>query len=182
MLEHRLAETGKRLMRAGGRVVAEARLRVDGELDRATQALRTQLAKRRRALDSEQKRLAGLHPRAQLHRDRAALAALQRRLWSHPPLRLERARAELDRFDKRLDARLRQALEKRRRDFTVAVGQLEAMSPLRVLRRGYSLTRKPDGTVVTEAAQVAAGEHRQGAPVARRARLRSTIRRAGRSG
>jgi len=28
-----------------------------------------------------------------------------------------------------------------------------------VLQRGYSLTRKPDGTVVTDAAQVAPGEH-----------------------
>jgi exodeoxyribonuclease VII large subunit len=102
--------------------------------------------------------MAALHPRARLGRDRASLVALQRRLYTHPPMRLERARAELDRIDKRLDARLRDALEKRRREFGVAVGKLEAMSPLKVLQRGYSLTRKPDGTVVTDAAQVEAGE------------------------
>jgi exodeoxyribonuclease VII large subunit len=157
-LLHRLSDTSARLTRAGARVVAEARLRVDSELGRGAQALRTQLARRRRALDAEQKRLAALHPRAQLSRDRALLVALQRRLHTHPPMRLERARAELDRFDKRLDARLRDALEKRRREFGVAVGKLEAMSPLRVLQRGYSLTRKPDGTVVADAAEVEPGD------------------------
>ncbi|MGZ3407134.1 MAG: exodeoxyribonuclease VII large subunit, partial [Polyangia bacterium] len=157
-LLHRLNDSSTRLTRAGARVVAEARLRVDSELGRATQGLRAQLARRRRALDAEQKRMAALHPRARLGRDRASLVALQRRLYTHPPMRLERARAELDRIDKRLDARLRDALEKRRREFGVAVGKLEAMSPLKVLQRGYSLTRKPDGTVVTDAAQVEAGE------------------------
>ena len=32
------------------------------------------------------------------------------------------------------------------------------MSPLAVLERGYSLTRTPDGAVVTDAAQVDAGD------------------------
>jgi exodeoxyribonuclease VII large subunit len=157
-LEHRLTETGKRLMRAGTRVVGEARLCVDSELNRASQALRTQLARRRRALDSEQKRLAALHPRARLSRDRAALVELRRRLLLDPARRFERARVELGRCDQRLDLRLREALEKRRRAFGVAVGKLEAMSPLGVLERGYSLTRTPDGRVVTDAAQVAPGE------------------------
>ena len=160
-LEHRLSEAGKRLMRAGTRVVAEARLRTDGELQRAAQSLRGQLARRRRALDTEHKRLAALHPRARLHRDRAALVELQRRLLAHPERRLERARAELARYDQRLATRLREALGKRRREFGVAVGKLEAMSPLGVLERGYSLTRTADGAVVTDAAQVAPGDRVQ---------------------
>ncbi len=160
-LEHRLSEAGKRLMRAGTRVVAEARLRTDGELQRAAQSLRGQLARRRRALDTEHKRLAALHPRARLHRDRAALVELQRRLLAHPERRLERARAELVRYDQRLATRLREALGKRRREFGVAVGKLEAMSPLGVLERGYSLTRTADGAVVTDAAQVAPGDRVQ---------------------
>ena len=105
--------------------------------------------------------MAALHPRARLQRDRAVLLELQRRILSHPPLRLERARGELDRCDKRLETRLHDALGKRRREFGIAVGKLEAMSPLRVLERGYSLTRAPDGSVVTDAAQVSPGEHVQ---------------------
>lgn len=157
-LEHRLTETSKRLTRAGSRVLAEARLRVDNELNRATQALRQQLARRRRVLDEGGRRLAGLHPRARLGRDRAALVELERKLLAHPPVRLERARAELDRLDKRLGACMQSALDRRRRDLSVAVGKLDAMSPLAVLSRGYSLTRTGAGVVVTDAEQVAAGE------------------------
>ena len=146
-------------MRDGKRALGEARLRIDGEVSRGAHALRGQLARRRRALDDAHKRLAGLHPRARLHRDRAALVELQRRLHAHPPRLFDRARAELDRYDKRLEVRLREALEKRRRAFGVAVGKLEALSPLAVLERGYSLTRTPDGTVVTDAGKVAPGDH-----------------------
>jgi exodeoxyribonuclease VII large subunit len=135
-LEHRLTETGKRLMRAGQRVVGEARLRIDSELARATQALRNALTRRRRLLDGDQKRMAALHPRARLHRDRAALVELRRRL----------------------DGRVLQALQTRRRDFGVAVGQLQAMSPLAVLERGYSLVRTPEGAVVRDAAAVTPGD------------------------
>ena len=107
------------------------------------------------------------------------LVELTRRLHAHPPRLFDRARAELDRHDKRLEVRLREALESRRRAFGIAVGKLEAMSPLAVLERGYSLTRTPDGGVVTDAG--AGGARRPGAraPAARRARLRSTIRRPG---
>ena len=96
-------------------------------------------------------------PRARLHRDRAALVALERRLQAHPERLFDRARAELDRQDMRLALKLREALDQRRRAFGVAVGKLEAMSPLAVLERGYSLTRTPDGGVVTDAGQVAPG-------------------------
>ncbi|MDB4967729.1 MAG: exodeoxyribonuclease large subunit [Myxococcales bacterium] len=157
-LEHRLTETGKRLMRAGTRVVGEARLRIDAELARAAQGLRNQLGKRRRTLEIDQRRMAALHPRARLSRDRAALDELGRRILQHPPLRLERARGDLERLDKRLASRVQQVVAARRRDFNVAVGKLDAMSPLAVLERGYSLTRKTDGSVVTDAAQVKRGD------------------------
>ena len=149
-LEHRLSEAGKRLMRAGTRVVAE--------VARAAQGLRNQLARRRRALEGDQRRLAALHPRARLSRDRAALDELSRRILQHPPLRLERARGEIDRLEKRLGSRVQQRVAACRRDFNVAVGKLDAMSPLAVLQRGYSLTRTPDGAVVTDARQIQPGD------------------------
>jgi exodeoxyribonuclease VII large subunit len=40
----------------------------------------------------------------------------------------------------------------------VAVGQLDSLSPLAVLGRGYSLTRKADGAVVRSTRQVQPGE------------------------
>ena len=139
-------------MRAGTRILAEARLRIDSEVDRATQAMRAQLGRRRRRSTAMLKRLAALHPRARLHRDRGRA----RRAGSGGCTRIRRASSiararRSTRCDKRLEARLREALEKRRRAFGVAVGKLEAMSPLAVLERGYSLTRTPDGPVVTDA-------------------------------
>ena len=37
-------------------------------------------------------------------------------------------------------------------------GKLDSLSPLKVLARGYSLTRRPDGSIVRKAAELAAGE------------------------
>jgi len=155
---HRLEECTKRLLRDGRRIIGDARLRIDAEVERAAHATRAGLARRRRALDADARRLAALHPRARLHRDRAALAELTRRLQSHPQRLFDRARAALDGHDKRLALVMRKALDERRRGFGIAVGKLEAMSPLAVLERGYSLTRTPDGAVITDAAQVAPGD------------------------
>jgi exodeoxyribonuclease VII large subunit len=157
-LEHRLAETTRRLMRDGRRIIAEARLRLDGELGRGAQALKTQLARRRRALDGDQKRLAGLHPRARLHRDRAALDQLTRRLLAWPEARLPREHQQLEQLGQRLALRMTQALDGRKRTLALAAGRLDAMSPLAVLQRGYALARRADGHVLVDAAQVEPGD------------------------
>jgi len=45
------------------------------------------------------------------------------------------------------------------RERTAAVvSRLEALSPLRVLARGYSITLRPDGSVVRKAAELAPGD------------------------
>jgi exodeoxyribonuclease VII large subunit len=131
----KVVELRSRLMRAGKRKLAEARQRLDVELDKAASATRLHLGKRRRAVDELGKRVAALHPRARLNRDRAGLNQL---------------RAQLT-------ARMKHLLSERRRGFHTAVGKLETLSPLRVLSRGYSLTRAA-GHVVSDAAQVNAGD------------------------
>jgi exodeoxyribonuclease VII large subunit len=157
-LERRLAECTKRLMRDGRRILAEARLQLDGELARGAQALKTQLARRRRMLDGDGKRLAALHPRARLHRDRAALDQLTRRLLAFPEARLARERLQLEQLTQRLRLRMAQALDGRRRTLGLAAGRLDAMSPLAVLQRGYALARRGDGHVLTDATQVGPGD------------------------
>src|SRR6185437_12790906 len=132
----RLDEAHARLLRAGKRAIGDARQRLDTAEERAASAARQVIARRRRLVDDLGRRLAALHPRARVQRDRAALVALH----------------------SRLQGRLRLILDGRRRAFATSAGKLDALSPLAVLERGYSLTRAADGTVVTQAAQVAPGE------------------------
>jgi exodeoxyribonuclease VII large subunit len=134
--EARVAELERRLLGAGRRTLAQARQRLDVELDRAASTVRLGLHQRRRALDGEARRLAALHPRARLHHDRA----------------------ELDALTGRLGARIRLALDGRRRAFATALGKLDALSPLGVLERGYSLTRNAEGHVLTDAGQARPGD------------------------
>ena len=58
----------------------------------------------------------------------------------------------------RLEAALHPALVRRRHAIEAACGKLEALSPMRVLERGFSLTQRADGRVVTSAADVPPGE------------------------
>jgi exodeoxyribonuclease VII large subunit len=59
---------------------------------------------------------------------------------------------------RRLEARIRRLLDERKRAFAAAAGKLDALSPLAVLERGFSLTRDADGHVVTRASQVKPGD------------------------
>jgi exodeoxyribonuclease VII large subunit len=134
--QHRLDDARVRLTRAGQRTIAEARQRLDGGQERAASALRQIIAKRRRLLDDCARRLAALHPKARLARDRHEMVELQRRL----------------------EARIRRMLDERKRAFAAAAGKLDALSPLAVLERGFSLTRDESGHVITSAAQVKPGD------------------------
>jgi exodeoxyribonuclease VII large subunit len=154
----RLEECTKRLMRDGKRILGEARLKLDSELARGAQALHAQAGRRRRALDADAKRLAALHPRARLSRDRAALDQLARRLLAWPEARLLRERNQLVTLRDRLGQRAQQALEGRRRGFALAAGKLQALSPLAVLERGYALALGPGGHVLTDATAARPGD------------------------
>ncbi|MBI4609123.1 MAG: exodeoxyribonuclease VII large subunit [Candidatus Rokubacteria bacterium] len=65
------------------------------------------------------------------------------------------------RFLRQLDGRLRlgvrHSVESSRHRLGSAVGQLDSLSPLSVLRRGYSLTRLPSGEIVRSGRQVERG-------------------------
>ena len=51
----------------------------------------------------------------------------------------------------------RRALDRRRQGFAAVVARLDALSPLRVLERGYALATR-DGHVVTDAGALAPGD------------------------
>jgi exodeoxyribonuclease VII large subunit len=93
--------------------------------------------------------------RLRLERARAAYGL---REW---PQRLGRRRAEVARLARRLEPALLAALARRRLQWAGGQDRLRALSPRRVLERGYCLVRGPDGTLLRSAAGLAVGDRVQ---------------------
>lgn len=103
---------------------------------RMAQAMRKQMAQRRSALDN----LAG------------------RRVLQSPAAYFDLRRVELDYTRSRLTAAGERWLAARRHGFAQYAAALDAMSPLKVLARGYAVATDADGTVLRSAAKVQPGD------------------------
>jgi exodeoxyribonuclease VII large subunit len=100
--------------------------------------------------------------RRRLLTDRTALRAAEMALYrSHPQRRIALQRAGLIALRERLQARIRVERDRRHRGLEACQAKLGALSPLRVLERGFSLTVGPDGHLVTRATQVRPGDRIQ---------------------
>ncbi len=96
----------------------------------------------RRILDSGARRLESLSSRP---------------IMKSPMAFIDQRRLDVDRFAERMDAAERHVLSENRQKYIRLVSALEALSPLRVLARGYSVVTLPDGTVVRRSEQAAPG-------------------------
>lgn len=118
-------------------LIANAQQRVDDRLARLNRGMERRMTRRREELASLVARLGAAHPRARIARDRAELASLKARLFETTRARLVHERSDVRQLGARLDA----------------------MSPLKVLARGYAIaTRDRDGRAVRDAAEVSPGE------------------------
>jgi exodeoxyribonuclease VII large subunit len=73
----------------------------------------------------------------------------------------DRLREQMQRCDdlaQRLERALKVRLERRKAALEQAAGKLDALSPLRVLERGYSIVRTPSGKVLRSAAEASPGD------------------------
>lgn len=75
----------------------------------------------------------------------------------HPRSRLAAHRSTLAEQQSRAQACIRQALDQRSRVFASLTGRLQALSPLKVLERGYAIAQR-DGAVLASAEQVDEGD------------------------
>ena len=96
----------------------------------------------RRVLDSGARRLESLSSRP---------------IMDSPMAFIDQRRLDVDRFAERMDAAERHILSENRQKYIRLVSALEALSPLRVLARGYSVVTLPDGTVVRRSEQAGPG-------------------------
>lgn len=97
------------------------------------------------------------------HRVRFARSQLEslaaRRVLRRPLDRIHELARRVDELDNRSRRAMRQALAQFRQRLDGGAGQLESLSPLAVLARGYSLTaRLADGQLVRDAGTLTAGE------------------------
>ncbi|MGE5192603.1 MAG: exodeoxyribonuclease VII large subunit [Deltaproteobacteria bacterium] len=102
---------------------------------------------------------------AQALRSRAATARARleslatRRILTRPIERLHELARRIDELEMRTRRAIAHRLALARQNVAAAGGRLEALSPLKVLERGYSVTRLiPSGTVVRSAEQTRAGD------------------------
>ncbi len=138
------------------------------------------LAQRQQQLATYHHRLQQQHPHLRLARQQTQLLKLQRRLeealqrhlqhWVYrhqhleqrlrqqtPNARVMRLQQQLQQQRQRLQQQLERQLQSYRQRFAVACGQLEAVSPLATLARGYSVTQTSQGAVLKTTNQVQIG-------------------------
>jgi len=104
-------------------------------------------------------RLVGaLHHRRRLNRERWRRITSSR-VFRRPFDRVYQERQRLDDLVRRAQAAVIRGIERRRERLAGAAGRLDALSPLAVLGRGYSIAhRRTDGAVVKSVAAVSAGD------------------------
>ncbi|HUT59124.1 MAG TPA: exodeoxyribonuclease VII large subunit [Phycisphaerae bacterium] len=133
--------------------------RIDELSHRLRGGLVAALGRSRGRLEPAANRLAGLHPSRLCERASARLAHLTQRLAWVLGGRSKRAGDRLAEMTGRLrGAHPRGRLELAAARVEAARRQLEAMSYRGALKRGYSVTRGPDGTIVRSAAHARAGD------------------------
>jgi exodeoxyribonuclease VII large subunit len=99
---------------------------------------------------------------AQLADARGAWTQMGARLQHlHPQRQFDQRRQQLEDRSVRLEQVMRRRLERRQARMTAASQHLNALNPLSVLQRGYSIVVRADGAVVTSPEMVGEGERLQ---------------------
>ena len=113
----------------------------------------------RKLLDGLQERLSNRTPMKYIEEKRLLLTQTEERLLSAVPARLETEHNRLNGLRQRLLTAGQSGLHRRKLRFAQTVATLDAMSPLRVLGRGYAVaTKGVKHTVVTDAAALKQGD------------------------
>ena len=82
----------------------------------------------------------------------------EKRVMTDPLAFIQDRRLQLDYAQQRVLSAAKDILAKRRRRFAELTAGLDALSPLKVLGRGYAMVQSADGTLIKSAGQVETGE------------------------
>lgn len=136
-------------------LVADRRALTPSEAGEIVVPDRTELRGRVDAL--RHRLITGLKRKAERLRERLNVVA-SRRIFTRPLESLHDRTRRLDELADRLQRAAKRDVENRRHRLTKIAGALDALSPLKVLSRGYSVTTREDGAVVSSMSQVQADE------------------------
>lgn len=97
------------------------------------------------------------HPERMYDQQAQTLDLLKTRLAQAAENRLSQPSTEVKLFSQRLTSALQQTVTKKNNDYRQLVQQLDALSPLKVLGRGYVYTSDEKGKTIAKASEVAVG-------------------------
>lgn len=141
------------------RVITPVRREVSALAERLEQAQRASLRGQREALEALHRRLMRRDPRALLRRDQRELTLLVARLRDAGRLPIARHRERLLGLRVALRSRGRPLVREVRAGFAELCAQLDALSPLRVLERGYAIAlHEKTGRAVRSRMEVKTGD------------------------
>ena len=125
---------------------------------RLEQAMRHRLLRERQGLERLAKSRVMTEPQAYFQDKNLYLDHLSQRLGSSMTGRLFQLRVRSAALDKDLHRGLEKCLSGKQERFARLAAALDAMSPLKVLGRGYSIAQKEDGGVISSVRSVQSGE------------------------
>jgi exodeoxyribonuclease VII large subunit len=131
---------------------------LDQAARRAGRALSEALAAARSRLAAAERSYVFREPRNLAAQYRERLGGLQARIARRVEGRLREGQQAVDDLGLRLLHEMRLRRERAAQDIRRLGSQLQALNPLRVLERGYSITRDAEGRVLRSAAGLAAGD------------------------
>jgi exodeoxyribonuclease VII large subunit len=154
---------------------------IQAQQQRLEMAMDYYLAQRTRQFTQLNHRLQQQHPHLRLARQQTALLKLRRRLdeamqtrlrllmrraerlqqrlsQQQPQPRIHRTQQRVQQLQYRLQQALTRQLSESKQRFGTACTQLETVSPLATLARGYSVTTTPQGALLKKAAQTQPGD------------------------
>ena len=152
----------ERLLRAlygARRVIAPVRRELLASQEQLHQVQRSDLRRRRERLAELHQRLMRLDPRSVLRRDQRQLATLAAKLRDAGRLPVRRQRERLVGLRFALQGRGRPMVREARARYAETCAQLDALSPLRVLERGYAIAlHESTGRAVRSQSEVKEGD------------------------
>lgn len=152
-----IRDRAARLGQAMSRTLSGVSQTLDVSAMRANQSMGARLSRERMTLDSLAARPCLSDPASMIDSRTAELLMSEQRLHDAIPRALEARRRELGQTGERLVSASSRMLRPYSQALEARSATLEALSPLRVLSRGYAIVRDGSGHVVSSVADVAPG-------------------------